>query len=323
MYSRDATEGSDSPKTRSPKLNSLAKIFTYDGNGSLKDRLLTALYVLVGALLLTIAAFNIPYGGFITVAFTTSLVAMATFEVARLFARHSETTAYRPVHGVILYAIMALPAVAAALSAVYGVLDGAISWRSIYAATAVSGELLMAAMVLEGRNSLDAAGRFAARYGVGFLIISICAPALIVISGISNGIALLWWIIGCAALNDSAAYFVGRAVGSHKLAPALSPNKSIEGSIAGLVVGTIAGTLLWRVLVCESTSMSSVVLVSLSVTLAAQMGDLAKSYMKRLRGVKDLGAIFPGHGGVLDRFDAMIAAAPVVLVSLLLLDLVK
>jgi hypothetical protein len=102
MYSRDAAEGSDSPKSRSPRLNSLAKLFTYDGDGSLKDRLLTALYVLIGAVLLTIAAFKIPYGGFITVAFTTSLVAMATFEVARLFARHSETTAYRPVHGVVM-----------------------------------------------------------------------------------------------------------------------------------------------------------------------------------------------------------------------------
>lgn len=323
MYSQDATEGSGSPKSRSQKLNSLVKLFTYDHTGSLKDRLLTALYVLVGAVLLTILAAKIPYGGFVTVAFAAALVAMATFEVARLFARHNETLAYRPVHGMLMYLIMILPAVAAALSAVNGVLDGSVSWRSVYISTVIAGELMMFAMVLEGRKSLEAAGRFVQRYGVGFFIISICAPALIVISGLSSGIAILWWIIGCAALNDSAAYFIGKAVGAHKMAPALSPNKSIEGSLAGIIIGTLAGGLLWRVLICESTSTLSVILVSLAVTSSAQVGDLAKSYIKRIRGVKDLGALFPGHGGVLDRFDAMIAAAPVVLAALIVLDLVK
>jgi phosphatidate cytidylyltransferase len=83
-----------------------------------------------------------------------------------------------------------------------------------------------------------------------------------------------------------------------------------------LLIGTLAGVILWRLIVDTCLDISTVALISFAVTIAAQSGDLAKSYLKRLRGVKDLGAIFPGHGGVLDRFDALIAAAPVVLAAL-------
>jgi phosphatidate cytidylyltransferase len=145
---------------------------------------------------------------------------------------------------------------------------------------------------------------------------------LVVISGLPRGIALVWWIVGCSALNDTAAYFVGRAFGSHKMASALSPNKSIEGSLAGLMVGTVAGVVLWRLIVEAGVPLARVALLSCAVTVAAQAGDLAKSYLKRLRGVKDLGALFPGHGGVLDRFDALIAASPVVLAALVACGLV-
>jgi phosphatidate cytidylyltransferase len=202
------------------------------------------------------------------------------------------------------------------------VLDGEVWWRGIYVATIVAAEALMLGLVLEGRSSLEAGGRFAERYGVGFLIVSLCAPALVVISGLPRGIALVWWIVGCSALNDTAAYFVGRAFGSHKMASALSPNKSIEGSLAGLMVGTVAGVVLWRLIVEAGVPLARVALLSCAVTVAAQAGDLAKSYLKRLRGVKDLGALFPGHGGVLDRFDALIAASPVVLAALVACGLV-
>lgn len=322
MSLQGATEGSDSLKTRSQGRSFLRSLFTYEGTGSLKDRLLTALYVVSGAFALTLATLYVPYGGFICVAVVTALVAMAAFEVVRLFARHHDTLAYRPVAGVVMYGVLTLPVLVAAVSSVFGVLSGQVWWREIYVATVIAAEFLMLGLVLEGRMSLEAGGRFAQRYGVGFLIISLCGPALVTISGLPRGIALLWWIVGCSALNDTAAYFIGRALGAHKMAPALSPNKSLEGSIAGLLVGTCAGVVLWRLIVETNLPLGTIALVSLVVTIAAQTGDLAKSYLKRLRGVKDLGALLPGHGGVLDRFDALIAAAPVVLAALVSFGLV-
>jgi phosphatidate cytidylyltransferase len=322
MSLQGATEGSDSPKTRSLGPSFLRRLFTYEGTGSLKDRLLTACYVIVGAFGLTLATLYLPYGGFVCVAVVTALVAMAAFEVVRLFARHNETLAYRPMAGVAMYTVLTLPAAVAAVSAVFGVLSGEVWWRQVYVATIIAAEAFMLGLVLEGRMSLEAGGRFAQRYGVGFFILSLCAPALIVISGLPRGIAVLWWIVGCAALNDTAAYFVGRAIGAHKMAPALSPNKSLEGCVAGLLVGTISGVVLWQLIVETNLPLSSIGLLSLAVTVAAQTGDLAKSYLKRLRGVKDLGALLPGHGGVLDRFDALIAAAPVVLAALVFFGLV-
>jgi phosphatidate cytidylyltransferase len=322
MSLQGATEGSDSPKSRSKELSALRSVFTYDGTGSLKDRLLTALYMLVCAAALTTVAVKVPRGGFLCVAFTSAIVAMGTFEIVRLFARDPDTLHYRPVAGTIMFAILMLPGVVSALSAVQSIVHGGVWWQAIYVATLGAVAALMIALSLEGRQRLENAARFAERYAIGFFLISVCAPALIIISGLPRGINLLWWIAGCAALNDAAAYFVGRAFGAHRMAPGLSPNKSIEGSVAGLVVGTIAGTLLWDGFVGVSASLWQIMLVSLFVVVACQAGDLAKSYLKRLRGVKDMGALFPGHGGVLDRFDAMIAAAPVVLAALCALGVV-
>jgi phosphatidate cytidylyltransferase len=257
------------------------------------------------------------------VAFTAAIAAMAIFEVVRLFARDRDTLAYRPIFGVLLYVVLAIPSVVASLVAVQTVVSGMIWWKALYAATIVSGELLMVVLVVEGRLQLEAAASFGERFGVSFLLLGVCLPALVLIGGLPHSIQLLWWMAGSVALNDVAAYFAGRAFGAHKMAPGLSPNKSLEGSLAGVVVGSVAGVLLWRLFIGLEQSAWLVAFASLLVVLAAQAGDLAKSYLKRLRGVKDLGAIFPGHGGVLDRFDALIAAAPVTLVALCLLGMVS
>jgi phosphatidate cytidylyltransferase len=247
---------------------------------------------------------------------------MSIFEVVRLFARDHDTRAYRPVFGSVVYLILAIPSVVAALAAVQSVASGQVWWKALYAGTIVSGELLMVALVIEGRSRLESAARFGEQWVVAFLFLGICVPALVLVSGLPHSVQLVWWMAGSAALNDTAAYFVGRAFGAHTMAPALSPKKSMEGCIAGLVVGTVSGVVLWRLLIGLEQPIWQVALVSLFAITAAQAGDLAKSYLKRLRGVKDLGALFPGHGGVLDRFDALIAVAPVTLVALCLLEMV-
>jgi phosphatidate cytidylyltransferase len=108
---------------------------------------------------------------------------------------------------------------------------------------------------------------------------------------------------------DTAAYFVGRALGRHKLAPAISPGKTIEGAVGGLA-GGVAGA--WAVSAAGlHLPAAHVVALGVLVTLFAIAGDLLESLLKRWAGVKDSGRLFPGHGGMLDRLDSLLFGAAV------------
>lgn len=117
---------------------------------------------------------------------------------------------------------------------------------------------------------------------------------------------------------DSAAYFIGKKFGKHKLMPAISPKKSWEGAISGFF-GSIAGFIL-----INNFAFSNAVNILDSVCIGAligifgQIGDLAESQLKRDAGVKDSSALIPGHGGFLDRFDSILFVSPVVLIYLIL-----
>lgn len=322
MTSRVATDASGSLKSRFKGHNLITQLFRFEGTGSLKDRLLTVLIVLVIAVAISSLAVYLPYGGLLCVAVAAFIALGSVFEVVRLFARHPDTMYYRPIAGTCAYIVLALPSLGAIVAAVRSVVYGGIDWKLVYASLVVSGLALMVAQVAEGREKLEGAARYSERYNSSFLILGVCAPQLIVLSGLPMSVPLLWWIMAVVALNDAAAYFVGSSMGKHKMAPGLSPNKSLEGSVAGLVVGAIAGVFFWRALLGDAVATWQLVLASVGMTIVAQAGDLAKSYLKRLRGVKDLGALFPGHGGILDRFDALIAASPVVLLMLILVGLV-
>lgn len=109
--------------------------------------------------------------------------------------------------------------------------------------------------------------------------------------------------------GDTGAYFAGRAFGQHLLAPHLSPKKTWEGSLAGLAASIIAGVLFQRWLHAPVGYLIGMAVVG---NIAGQIGDLLESAYKRSAGVKDSGSLLPGHGGVLDRIDALILAIPVV-----------
>ncbi len=132
---------------------------------------------------------------------------------------------------------------------------------------------------------------------------------------------LLFLLCAIVWLGDTAAYYVGSAFGRHKMAPVVSPNKTWEGAAAGLATGVLAAALwsLWR----YGGLRSSILALAAVTALAAQAGDLVESMIKRGAGVKDSGRgrLFPGHGGVLDRMDAMLFAAPVLLLCTWLLGL--
>jgi phosphatidate cytidylyltransferase len=115
---------------------------------------------------------------------------------------------------------------------------------------------------------------------------------------------------------DSAALFVGSAIGRHKLAPRISPGKTWEG-LAGALVGGVAGALVIRQLRLPWLPLGHAVALAVAVALAGTGGDLVESLLKRWAGVKDSGALFPGHGGMLDRLDSLLFGAPVLYYYLL------
>ena len=150
----------------------------------------------------------------------------------------------------------------------------------------------------------------------------------------ANGPSLVAFLLCVVWAGDTAAYYVGRAWGRHKMAPSLSPGKSWEGAIASVAGSAfIAGALLGLAALMQEPS-NSVVLswleralplavlaypdetwywlgLAVVINAAGQVGDLAESALKRSAGVKDSGDLLPGHGGVLDRIDALLLAAPV------------
>lgn len=110
-------------------------------------------------------------------------------------------------------------------------------------------------------------------------------------------------------VGDSAAYYGGRAFGRHPLAPRISPKKTVEGAIAGLVGSMLVGGFAGVFFLGEPWL--SVTFISAATAVVGQVGDLAESAMKRSAGVKDSSSILPGHGGILDRLDSLLFAAPV------------
>ncbi|MFT4038469.1 MAG: phosphatidate cytidylyltransferase [Thermomicrobiales bacterium] len=113
--------------------------------------------------------------------------------------------------------------------------------------------------------------------------------------------------------GDSAAYLTGRAFGRHKLAPAVSPGKTIEGSLGGLIATAVVSALVFGA--SGVLPWWSGALVGLVIGVAGQLGDLSESFLKRQAGVKDSGSLIPGHGGMLDRIDALLFAFPAALLA--------
>ncbi len=164
---------------------------------------------------------------------------------------------------------------------------------------------------------------FAALYTGGLLAFAVWLRAIGGGTG-WRGVGILFLPIAVTWVGDSAAYFVGRAIGRHKLAPAISPNKTWEGAIAGFAATVGFGVLFvdfTRDWVGWELSLWQILALGGIVSIAGQLGDLVESRFKRDCGVKDSSNLIPGHGGFLDRIDSLLFAFPVTYAYLSLVGL--
>lgn len=154
----------------------------------------------------------------------------------------------------------------------------------------------------------------------GSFYVTVAFSSMVLLRYLPNGPYLFLLPFIGAWVSDTFAYFTGRFFGKHKLAPAISPKKTVEGSIGGIVFAVAVFALYGLVLSARGFQPNylALCLAGLFVSILSQIGDLSLSLLKRERGIKDYGRLFPGHGGVLDRFDSVIATAPIILILSLL-----
>lgn len=262
---------------------------------SLGVRVLTALVLLPVTLILVWA----PQARIGFILFIVAMAGIAAFEFFRIARILHASTPLLP--GILVSLLVSVSAAWGDLTLVNTALMIAIL---IVSALHVNGGLLSLSSIAASVFGIIYVGWFSAH--------------MILLHGMGDkGPGLVMVLIVAVIFTDAGAYFVGRAFGSHKLAPAISPNKTWEGAIGGFVLtvvvlagmGWLQVRMGWTALPEWSPVRYAAVAVLLSIS--AQIGDLLESSMKRDAGVKDSGNAFPGHGGALDRFDGFLFAAPV------------
>jgi phosphatidate cytidylyltransferase len=154
-----------------------------------------------------------------------------------------------------------------------------------------------------------------------YVTVSITSLSLLRYLDRENGVWAVILVFVISWISDTAAFAVGSLLGKHKLIPEVSPKKTVEGAIGGIVFATF-GSLLYGFgldYIFENVAVNYLVLGVCGAILAvvSQLGDLVASLIKREYGVKDYGNIMPGHGGLMDRFDSVIAVSTILLIIFL------
>ncbi|MCF6273000.1 MAG: phosphatidate cytidylyltransferase [Rhodobacteraceae bacterium] len=145
----------------------------------------------------------------------------------------------------------------------------------------------------------------------GMLYLAVPLAALVVVRQV-EGLGPVLWLVGVVIASDVGGYFAGRVLGGPKLWSAVSPKKTWSGTLGGWVLAVGVGFIYW--LFGGEIFFFSALLFSVVLVIAAQAGDLLESWLKRKAGIKDSSRLIPGHGGLLDRFDGLLAATSVYMI---------
>jgi len=187
------------------------------------------------------------------------------------------------------------------------------NWYGLFAALAPLTMGVMAAATLLSDQPKGYIQRLA--LGVlAFMLFGVCLGHLGFLANDANYRAMILWIIACVELNDIFAYICGKSFGHRKLAPNTSPNKTLGGALGALVLTTTLAAILGHYVFLGTRVDQPVHLIVLGIIMSAagQFGDLTLSSIKRDLGIKDWAHTFPGHGGLLDRFNSLLLVAPAV-----------
>lgn len=170
----------------------------------------------------------------------------------------------------------------------------------------ITGFVLIFAIYVSSRFKFSTAIELFRFFLPAYLHIGIGASSFLYLLFLPDTFSLFIWLTLIVAVADSSAYFVGKKFGKTPLIPVISPNKTIEGLAAGIICSVFVGFMTFSLLT-ESLPVLCILVFCLIVPFSALIGDLNVSYLKRLADVKDTGSILPGHGGLLDRIDAILA----------------
>ena len=235
------------------------------------------------------------------------LAAIAVWELLGITGFRKSISVYLPSYLI----VMALPIISFKVSSVKGALAMIIG----IAASLFAYMLYLIGFSVVKRGAVKLAD--VSLFYVYYSYICLAFTSFSLLRYIPNGVYYYILIIIASWMCDIFAYFVGFLIGEHKLIPEVSPKKTIEGAIGGVFFAAI-GFLIFGIVISYidgAPKPDFIVLFVFGVVLSiiSQIGDLSASLIKREKGIKDFGKIFPGHGGVLDRFDSMLPVAPVLL----------
>jgi len=205
------------------------------------------------------------------------------------------------------------------ISHVLNVLDAAIVYV-LMSASLFFWLLVVVFIIVKPKNLLEMAIGRLSMLVLGSIVVGLTFVSLSQIRlGFQQGPELLMYLLLLIWIADSGAYFAGRALGKHKLSPVISPGKSLEGVAGGLLACLVFAFFGAQYFAIES--MFLFIAMSIFIAFVSVYGDLFESLMKRRANVKDSGSILPGHGGILDRIDSLIAAGPVFMALVLITEM--
>lgn len=193
-----------------------------------------------------------------------------------------------------------------------------VSWQAFALVLTLSTAFWLGACLIEP-GDLDKAAQRAALGALGMVYVGSLVAMLVAVFAVDKVLPTSPFDLGRSGLlgvlvmvfsGDTGAFFAGKAFGRHKLYPLVSPKKTVEGGVGGLLASMLGGAL-WVWLLRPDASLAQGLALGAACGAFGQVGDFAESLFKRATGTKDSGALLPGHGGLLDRVDGVLFAAPV------------